>query len=201
MEIWKDIEGYEGLYQVSNLGNIKSLNYNHTGKEKLRKTNIDKHGYLGVVLYKNKKSTRKKIHRLVAFHFCEGYGENLVVNHKDEDKTNNVWTNLEWITQKENTNYGIRNEKISKMRVGKYKYFREENGNFSSKSPQAKNVKCITTGEIFNCISDAKRKYNLKDVSGIIKSCKNNKYSSGKHPITSEKLYWEYYDEGGELNG
>lgn len=96
MEIWKDIIGYEGYYQVSNLGRIKNINTNRilTGDT----NNI---GYKRVTLYTPEKK-RFFIHKLVALHFCEGYQEDLVVNHKDGNKLNNCANNLEWVTRSEN---------------------------------------------------------------------------------------------------
>ena len=116
-EIWKNIDDFEGLYQVSNLGNVKSLNYNHTGKELFLKPGTDKYGYLYVLLYKNGKPRHFKIHRLVAKAFLENPYNKPEVNHKDEDKTNNCLTNLEWMTSKENINYGTHNERAAKSRI------------------------------------------------------------------------------------
>ena len=119
-------EIYEGLYKVSNLGRILSLNYNHTGKSKLRNPFERKDGYLEVVLSKNGKTKTCKVHRLIAETFLEN-PENLPqVNHKDEDKTNNFVflnedgsvnkekSNLEWKSPKDNCNHGTRNERIAK---------------------------------------------------------------------------------------
>ena len=122
MEVWKDVyfveDGvewdYRGLYQVSNLGRVKSLDYNHTGKERMLKEEKDACGYLKVNLYKNGKRKHFKIHRLVAHLFCNGYFDGACVNHKDENKENNRADNLEWCTYEHNNNYGTRNEKVSK---------------------------------------------------------------------------------------
>ena len=114
-ELWKDIDGYEGLYQVSNLGNVKSLNYNRTGKERILKPGNNGLGYLNVLLCKNGKTKTFKIHRLVANAFIPNPYNKPEVNHKDENKTNNCVDNLEWMTSKENNNYGTRNERISKL--------------------------------------------------------------------------------------
>ncbi len=113
-EIWKDINEYEGLYQVSSLGNVKSIKSN-----KFLKINMTGE-YDFVSLYKNNKKTIKKVHRLVAENFLENIDNYECVNHKDENKRNNCVNNLEWCTKKYNCNYGIRNEKMSK-RKSKYK--------------------------------------------------------------------------------
>jgi hypothetical protein len=100
-EIWKDIPGYEGIYQVSDLGNVKSLRFN---KEKILKPGVNGSGYYTVVLCKGKRKT-KKVHKLVAMAFLnhnpDGY--KLVVDHKDNDKLNNILSNLQLISQRENS--------------------------------------------------------------------------------------------------
>ena len=96
MEEWKDVKGYEGYYQISSYGRIKNI---QTGQ--ILKGDTNNIGYKRVWLYVPVKK-RFFIHRLVAFHFCEGYQENLVVNHKDGNKLNNIAENLEWTTHSEN---------------------------------------------------------------------------------------------------
>lgn len=116
-EIWKDIKDYKGLYQVSNLGNIKSLNYNHTKKEKLLKTILQVDGYLGVNLGKNGIRKRYRVHRLVAETFLENSDNLPVINHKDGNKLNNNIDNLEWCSVAYNTqhSYNIGLEKTKKV--------------------------------------------------------------------------------------
>lgn len=108
-EIWKDIENYEGLYQVSNLGRVKSSYTN-----RILKGGKDRGGYLLVSLCKNNIKSTKTIHRLVAQAFIPNSENKSQVNHIDENQTNNMVSNLEWMTAKENTNHGTRNERISK---------------------------------------------------------------------------------------
>lgn len=101
-EIWKDIEGFENVYQVSNMGRVRSLK---KGKVYIFKTYLDTHGYPYVLLYVGRENgcmKHFKTHRLVAKAFCDGYAEGMVVDHLDGDKTNNVWTNLEWVTSGKN---------------------------------------------------------------------------------------------------
>ena len=129
-EIWRtavyDDEIYEGLYKVSNLGKILSLNYKRTGKAELLKPGTDKDGYFQVILYKNGEEKTCKVHRLVAETFLEN-PENLPeVNHKDENKKNNFVflnedgsvdkkrSNLEWKNHIDNCNHGTRNERVAK---------------------------------------------------------------------------------------
>ena len=116
-EIWKDVKGYEGLYQVSNLGRVKSR------RKILKPINGE---YLKVGL--SKKGTQKTIaiHRLVALTFLEKNKKFNFVNHKDENKHNNNVTNLEWCSNVYNINYGSRNEKVSKNQ-SKYKILQKDN--------------------------------------------------------------------------
>jgi hypothetical protein len=112
MEIWKDIEQFEN-YQVSNLGNVRSKNYNHTGKEQVLKQNLVEGKYMYVIL-RNKDCVKGfRVHRLVAQAFVSNPNGFTQVNHKDENKLNNCADNLEWCDSKYNTNYGTRNAKIS----------------------------------------------------------------------------------------
>ena len=124
-----DGEIYEGLYKVSNLGRILSLNYRNTGKAELMNPEEIKNGYLRVGLSKNGERKRCLVHRLVAQTFLAN-PENLPeVNHKDEDKTNNFVflnedgsvdkekSNLEWKNHRDNCNHGTRNERSAKTRT------------------------------------------------------------------------------------
>ena len=106
-EIWKDIEGYEGLYQVSNWGNVKSLNYRKRGYAKNLTPKINNRGYEWVELRKNGKKKQVVIHRLVGETFLENPNGYPIINHKDENKTNNTVENLEWCTLSYNTKYSM----------------------------------------------------------------------------------------------
>ena len=97
-EIWKPVVGYEGLYMVSNWGRVKSIKF---GKERILKQNI-RRGYYYVGLSKNGIVKNYYVHRLVATYFVDNPNNKEQVNHKDGVKTNNVYTNLEWVTQEEN---------------------------------------------------------------------------------------------------
>jgi len=104
LEIWKPIKGYEN-YMVSSLGNIKRLNYNHTGKERILKPCIESGGYLQVHLGKEGKIKNFLIHRLVAEAFIDNPDNLKQVNHKDFNKQNNSLQNLEWCDAKYNITY------------------------------------------------------------------------------------------------
>lgn len=104
-EIWKDIPGYEGKYQVSNLGRVRNPNYRGSGLPRTLKQSIGINGYYYVGLYLTKKK-RPLVHRLVAITFLENPNNLPSVNHKDENKLNNKLDNLEWCSWKYNVNYG-----------------------------------------------------------------------------------------------
>lgn len=132
-EIWKtavyDGELYEGLYQVSNWGRIMSLNYRNTGKAKLMNPGEDKDGYLRVNLSKNKEYKTCSVHRLVAQTFLPNPENKPCINHKIQGKkgksmnfvffnedgsVNKERTTIEWVTYKENNDYGTHNERVAK---------------------------------------------------------------------------------------
>ena len=117
-EIWKPVRNYEGLYEVSNMGKVKSLNYRKTGKERILKVGYDECGYPLVALCKEGKMKTYRVHRLVGQAFCEnlmGYTE---LNHIDEDKQNNRADNLEWCSRQYNVTYNGRAKKAGK-KIGK----------------------------------------------------------------------------------
>lgn len=118
LEIWKSIKDFENCYEVSNLGNVRSLDryYYCKSKEKpnlfkgkILKQRFDKYGYLTVNLKKNQKSHIKKVHRLVAIAFLENKNKCTNINHKDGNKNNNSVSNLEWCTIRENTQHRTKN--------------------------------------------------------------------------------------------
>lgn len=110
-EIWKDIEGYEGHYKISNTGKVKTITrvitmkngVERTYKSKYLKGFVNNIGYLCFDLYLNGIRNNIKAHYLVAYHFVYGYKKGLWVNHKDGNKLNNKSINLEWITPQQNS--------------------------------------------------------------------------------------------------
>ena len=127
-EIWKDIKGYEGYYQVSNLGRVKSLaryifiirnrgrqTYNQIVKEKILKTHKSSNGYLLVFFKKNNKSKPFFVHRLVATAFIPNIENKPQVNHKDGNKQNNYLDNLEWATNCENMQHAWKHHLIKNI--------------------------------------------------------------------------------------
>mgnify|MGYP001127987263 CR=1 FL=1 len=113
-EIWKDITGFVGLYKVSSLGNVQSLNYNRTGNIKQLKPMPNKKGYLQVLLCNGKIRRRVFVHRIVAIEFIPNDKQLSEVNHINEIKTDNRAINLEWCDTLYNNNYGTRNKRLSK---------------------------------------------------------------------------------------
>jgi hypothetical protein len=103
MEVWKDVVGYEGLYQVSNLGNVKSFK---CGKERILKPVFNGAGYYQIGLYKNKETKIFRVHQLIAISFL-GYvsdeAQKVVVDHIDNNPLNNKLDNLQVITKRENS--------------------------------------------------------------------------------------------------
>ena len=178
-EIWKDIEGYEGYYMVSNMGNVKSLgngksrNSNYS-KERILKPSKNKDGYLYVFLYKDGKRKFYTVHQLVGNAFLsnpQGYKE---VNHIDEDKTNNRADNLEWCSRVYNNTYNGRAKKVGK-----------KNTNHPKKSKPVIAIHKIN-GLIleFSSIMEASRQIGI-DSSHICECCKGKYKSAGG-------FYWMY---------
>lgn len=116
-EIWKDIDGYNGVYKISNLGRVKSYNRYKDGI--IMKQTKASHGYYTVKLYKNKKSTCYNIHRLIAEHFIENPNNHPCVLHKDDNKENNNIKNLRWGSYSDNMKDKINNFGIKSVRHNK----------------------------------------------------------------------------------
>lgn len=108
-EIWKDIPGYYGLYQASNMGRIKSMRYAKSSNEHVLSPSKEKKGYLKVQLQTGVKSKSWRVHRLVALTFIPNHQNFKEVNHKDGNKENNSLLNLEWCDRKQNINHAVLN--------------------------------------------------------------------------------------------
>lgn len=167
MQIWKDIPNYEGLYQVSSYGLVRS-NYQSEGYSnwKILKPQMDPDCYLTVNLTKDGESKRYKINRLVLLTFCPiANAEEMTSSHLNEIRWDNRLENLEWATFKDNQNYGERNARIGKS------------------------VYCVTTNNWYPSSSEAARKTGLNN-SSIGQVCKGQLNTTGG-------TVWKYmtYDE------
>lgn len=116
MEIWKPANDFEGFYEVSNLGNVRSLNYHNRGIIKNLVPVVDKYGYKKVCLCKGGKQYNRAVHRMVAAAFLENPHDLPQVNHINELKTDNRVENLEWCTAKQNVNHGSRNIRMAQSK-------------------------------------------------------------------------------------
>lgn len=180
-EIWKDVEGYEGLYQVSNLGNVRGLDrVRRNGKShsqqcfqkgKLLKPAIQKSvGYKFVVLSKQGKTKGFRVHRLVAKAFIPNPNNYPCINHKDENKTNNSVENLEWCTVRYNNMYGTKGLKTSIANSKKVNQY-DLDGNLIKK---------------WNSILSAEKNLEINRASVNISACCKNKIK------TAYGYKWEY---------
>lgn len=146
-EEWRDVKGYEGIYQVSSFGRVKSLGRDltypngniHYWKEKILTNRHDKNGYEYVGLYKEGKSTNFKVHRLVMEAFVPNPDNLPQVNHRNEDKTANYPDNLEWCTQQYNMNYGtLRSRSVAGF---KKNYTKERHGMYGKRHSEDAKIK------------------------------------------------------------
>ena len=184
-EIWKDVVGYEGFYQVSNKGNVRSVerrdSRGHRRGGRILKPTYDTDGYLRVTLCKNGKHKTKKVHRLVAEAFIPNLESLPHVNHMDEVKDNNELSNLEWCTHKYNMNYGTLIERASRAR---------------SKKVKAINIK---TGEVLTFNSTQEAECKGYSNGNVAKACRGvYKASTGKLVGGDGRTYkgfrWHYED-------
>ena len=145
----KDIEGYEGLYAITRDGKVWSYRAN-----KFLKPAKEYKGYLRVDLHKDGKQKQHKVHRLVAFAFIPNPDNLPQVNHKDENKENNCVENLEWISGKDNCNYGTRNKRLGKA------------------------VYCVEQKTVYESVSAASRATNAA-IASISRCCKGRQLTAG----------------------
>lgn len=146
-EVWKDIYGYEGLYQVSNLGRVKSFyarNGRLSNQSRTLKPKLDRYGYLKLTLCKNKNYKYVTIHRLVATSFIDNPENKSEVNHKDGNKLNNCVENLEWLTGLENIYHAFTAGLTPKTPLNNPKSIKisqyDLNGNFIKTFPSTREV-------------------------------------------------------------
>ena len=203
-EIWKDIEGFEGMYQVSNMGNVKSLERTvwcglngglyKTVHERILKPRKDR-GYLRVRLYKDGKSRWYLVHQLVAIAFCEnpeGYTE---VNHIDEDKTNNCAKNLEYCSRSYNMTYNGRANKVGKKVAEKLRGRKQSEEHIKKRAEKhCKPVLAIDkiTGLILKFVSSREAEKETGIPHGNICACCTGKRNS------AGGFYWMFANDDAE---
>ena len=163
MENWQPVKGYSGLYEVSDIGRGKSLEY---GKQKILKPVNVIYGYLKVNLHKYGNTKQLFLHRLVAEAFIPNPNNLETVNHKDEVKTNNAATNLEWMSRKDNCNYGTRNERVSEALSKQVQMFDKQTGELLATFPSTHEADRVT-GIANNSISKCCRG-KLKSAGGYV---------------------------------
>lgn len=163
MSIWKPISGYEGLYEVSDKGEIKSLRSNY-GKQITLKQCVGSSGYLLVTLCNNGKQKTVNVHRIVAQEFVPNPSNLPCVNHRDENRRNNNASNLEWCSYYQNNIYGQRLTKSALKR--------------------GKPVICIETKKVYPSASAAQREVGIHQ-SKISACCIGKRKSAGK-------LHWAF---------
>jgi hypothetical protein len=160
MEQWKEIDGYDGLYQISDFGRVKSLK---GCNERILKQTINKYGYM--IIYLSKDSIKKtlSVHRLVAQSFLEYKTDKLFVNHIDANKTNNHISNLEWVTPKENTAHAIKHNLLKSL-------YGEENGKTNLTKEIVRNILKLYWLDKLNVTKIASLlKINRRTVNSIVK--------------------------------
>lgn len=198
-EIWKDIKGYEGLYQVSNLGNVMSWVNNSQHKRTrglILKPRISKHGYYYINIYKDGKRKTVKNHRLVATHFISNPKNLPCVNHRDGNKLNNKVSNLEWVTYSENRNHAINTGLVDMNNSSLFKSG-ENNIMFGAKSPRRRRIVQLDLDGNFirewDCIADAQTTYNTAHISAVCRGKRHHdkgfiwKYTEDYYGIKPEK--------------
>lgn len=183
-EIWKDIIGYEGLYQVSSLGRVRSLDkydsMNRFYEGRILKLFADRLGYLSVVLYSNSKRKHYLVHRLVAEAFIHNPDNLPQVNHKDENPSNDNVENLEWCDGKYNVNYGTRIDRIRDIRL--------KNGTYTGLSKEEYRKKWYQ--EKKDKINERRREYYRENREKI---CERQKEYNHKNREKINERQKEYY--------
>jgi len=183
-EIWKDIPGYEGYYQVSNKGNIKSLERQKKSgqgyfyrKERILKKILMSTGYHFVHLCKGKNIKMTSCHRLMATAFIPNPENKPQINHKNGNKTDNRLENLEWVTRKENAKHAYDN---GLTKPPKPPIMRGKN------NPKSRAVIQLTKDgkkvNEFDCIEEAKRDTGIKHIASVV----------SKNRMTAGGYKWEY---------
>ena len=194
MEQWKDIEGYEGIYQISSHGRVKSLPRHiksgpveFTSKEKILKPIKSNQGYLSYILCNNGERRQLRAHRLVAQAFIPNPQNKPEVNHIDGNKQNNNVINLEWVTRSENQQHAWDNglkPRLVGEKNGFYKKHHSEEAKLKLSKQHSKPVINIDTGEVYASISEASSKTGI-NLTSISNCCRGKQIKAGGYR-------WEY---------
>lgn len=188
IEIWKDIEGYEGMYQVSNIGRVRALDRvkpnsgGQIAKGHILPQSDNGHGYRFVSLWKFNKGRRFYVHRLVASAFIPNPNNFPIINHKDENKSNNRYENLEWCTQKYNINYGNHMKRLKESYIA--------NGNNRPIDVYDKNGAFLKT---FDCSNEVCKELGVHRrglylvCQGVAKSYKGYRFAFHGEPLKPYK--------------
>lgn len=185
----RDIPNFEKLYAIDETGKVWSYYTN-----KYLTPSLNGAGYYQVILVKDKIKYHKTIHRLVAETFIPNPNNLQVVNHKDEDKTNNNVDNLEWCSHKYNSNYGSAPARLSE----KLKEYNNNNPfvRTGENNPKSIQIKCIETQEIFPSFTAACKWCNIQNTVCFTDYFNGQQSYVGKHPITNIPLHWEKLEDG-----
>lgn len=183
IEEWRDVKGYEGLYQVSSIGRVKALPYvrdvkysngraeRRRYKERDRKAHKNMHGYMVLPLSNGGSIVNKQVHRLVAEAFIPNPEGKEQVNHKNGEKDDNRVENLEWVSRYENSIHAV----YTLGHIGQFK---------------CKPVRCKETGVVYPSIEEAARQTSCP--ASCIGAIANKKVRNGKHAYTTHGLSWEF---------
>lgn len=184
-ELWKDIEGYGGIYQISSYGRIRSLDRMierpsglYHQKERILKTHLDGGGYPTIGLHRDGTMKRVHVHRLVAIAFVPNVYNKPEVNHIDENKLNNASSNLEWVTRIENENHGTKRKRC--VDNTNYKIIASKNSKKVIQFDLNHNVI-----NVWDSLAEISRQLGFS--SGNISMCCNGKYTK---PLYG--FYWEF---------
>lgn len=186
MEVWKDIQGYDGLFQISNLGNVKRKQKtyfcgNNTKRVLEERLIVGEQvkGYRRVALWNNKKYKRVFVHRLVAQAFIPNPENKPQIDHINTDKLDNRVENLRWVTPKENRNNPLSYKKQKESQKGEKNYWF---GKFGALHHNSKKVKCIETNSVYGGIAEAERKTGITHISMV---CRGVRKTAGGY-------HWQY---------
>lgn len=177
MEIWKDVKGYEGIYQVSDQGRVKSLKY---GEKRILKSCPNGIGYHIVGLFLDKNVKSHYVHRLVATAFINNPDNKREVDHVNRDKNDNRACNLRWVTRQEN---------MENRSYENYNNYMSDEGRENIRKAKSKAVRCVETGKVYRSTIEASKEMGIH-VSQI-RACARKQ----KHYNTAGGYHWEYLED------